>query len=189
MVDHMRDAFRDMVKRVGMYREEAFHFVREGLSHAAEHVHGQETESHQLIQRFLLAEQIDWSELAERYDTDSLPDRVVKAIERAGGIDKLDRHITGRELCWGLRDYALKRWGMLARTVLESWNVKQTADFGNIVFGFIECDLMQKQPGDTKADFEHVYEFDEAFDRAYRPLMLDEKADSGDTASGDADDE
>lgn len=177
MVDHMRDAFRAMVKRVGTYREEAFHFVREGLGHAAEHVHGPESEAHHLVQRYLLAEQIDWSELNERYESRALPDRVVKAIEKAGGIDKLDRHITGRELCWGLRDYALKRWGMLARTVLESWNVRATADFGNIVFGFIECDLMQKQPGDTKADFVQVYDFAEAFDKAYEVLKLDEKKD------------
>ncbi|MHC5108594.1 MAG: Minf_1886 family protein [Planctomycetota bacterium] len=175
MVDQMRETFREMVKRVGLYREEAFHFVREGLGHAAEHVHGPETDAHQLLQRFLISEQLDWAELIERQLSGELPDSILEAIEQAGGIEKLDRHITGRELCWGLRDYALKRWGMLARTVLESWNVRQTADFGRIVFGFIECDLMQKQPGDTKADFDRVFEFQEAFDNAYHPMARDDE--------------
>ena len=52
---------------------------------------------------------------------------------------------------------------MLARVVLESWNIQSTDDFGRIVFGFIDLDLMQKQAGDKIEDFEKVFSFDEAF--------------------------
>jgi len=178
MVDRNRSTFDQMVKSVGHFSEEAFHFVRDGLSHAAERVHGPESEAHHLIQRFLIAQQMDWSDFRDRVERGDLPEPVLDAIEAAGGVDKLDRHVTGRELCWGLRDFALQRWGMLARTVLESWNVRRTADFGRIVFGFIEYDMMQKQPGDTETDFEDVYSFDEAFDQAIRLRDLQENGDS-----------
>ena len=32
---------------------------------------------------------------------------------------KTSRHITGAQLCEGLREYALNQWGMLARVVLR----------------------------------------------------------------------
>ena len=70
------------------------------------------------------------------------------------GRDQLtgeDRHVGGRELCWALRDYALLRWGLLARVVLESWNIKSSSDFGRIVFGFIDFDMMRKQDDDSES--------------------------------------
>jgi len=163
VVDKPRKTLDDLVRHVNRYREEAFHFVREGLSHAAVHVHGPETEHHHCVYQYLAMEVIEWPELVARLKAGELPPQVSQAIEAAGGCDELDRHITGRELCWGLRDFALKRYGMLARNVLESWNVRLTSDFGRIVFGFIECDMMQKQSGDSEADFKDVYVFDEAF--------------------------
>lgn len=74
------------------------------------------------------------------------------------------RHVSGAELCMGLRDYALKQYGMLARTVLESWGIKRTEDFGRIVFGMVEAGLMRKTEEDSIEDFRAVYDFDEAFD-------------------------
>ncbi len=159
-----QDVMRKLVEHAGPYPEEAFYFVRDGLSHAAQRVHGAETPAHRKLQAFLLEEGWDWSELIHGLDSGTLPLFVSQLIEEAGGCEKLDRHITGRELCWGLHDYALTRWGRLARPVLESWNIRCTADFGRIVFSFIECELMQKQPSDNLADFEDVYCFEEAFD-------------------------
>jgi len=178
MVDRSRDSFDQMIKSVGRFSEEAFHFVRDGLSHAAERVHGPESDAHQVIQAFLISHQMDWSDFRARIENDDLPEPVLEAVEAAGGCENLDRHVTGRELCWGLRDFALERWGMLASTVLESWNVRRTADFGRIVFGFIEFDMMQKQPGDTETDFEDVYSFDEAFEETMKPRNLHERGDS-----------
>lgn len=163
MVDQPRKTIQDLVDYVGRYQEEAFHFVREGLSHTAQQLHGPENEAHQKIQKYLVTNDMDWHELVERYHDGSLPDAITSLIDDVGGCDKLDRHISGQQLCWGLRDFALNRWGMLALPVLESWNVKTTKDFGRIVFGFIECDMMQKQPRDCVDDFDDIYAFDEAF--------------------------
>jgi len=167
MADAPPKSLEDLVEHVGRYPAEAFLFIREGLGHAVERIHGPETDAHRFLHQYLTDNELDWSDLVAQYHTGTLPEPVVGAIDDSGGCDKLNRHITGRDLCWGLRDFALKRWGMLARVVLESWNVRSTADFGRIVFGFIDLDMMRKQPDDRVEDFEEVYDFREAFDQTF----------------------
>jgi uncharacterized repeat protein (TIGR04138 family) len=77
-------------------------------------------------------------------------------------------HISGRDLCMGLREVALQRWGLLARTVLERWNITTTLDFGRIVFAMVEHNLMQKTDDDSLSDFRHVFDFPTALERDYR---------------------
>ncbi len=73
------------------------------------------------------------------------------------------RHVSGEQLCLGLRDLALDEYGLLARTVLKRWNIHSCADFGRIVFAMVDAKMMQKTDDDTIADFEEVYDFAEAF--------------------------
>jgi uncharacterized repeat protein (TIGR04138 family) len=77
-------------------------------------------------------------------------------------------HITGRDLCHGLKEVALDRWGFLAFTVLERWNITTTLDFGRIVFAMVEHQLMQKTDQDNLTDFRQVYDFHTAFERDFR---------------------
>ncbi len=77
-----------------------------------------------------------------------------------------ERHVSGQQLCIGLRDYAIRRYGMLARTVLDRWSVRKTDDFGKIVFAMIDAGVMRKSDDDSLTDFQDVYEFDEAFNGA-----------------------
>jgi len=83
------------------------------------------------------------------------------------------RHVTGRELLEGIREYATEHYGFLARTVLAEWGVHATADFGEIVFNLVEAGLLSRTENDTRADFRDVYDFDEAFDAEFR-RSLDE---------------
>ncbi len=165
----------DIVSAVGRYPEEAFLFVQDGLSYAVERIHGPESEAHLALAHYIHENNIDWSDLAEKYHTGGLSEELAAAVEAAGGPDKLNRHVSGRELCWGLRDFALERWGLMSRVVLESWKVRSTRDFGEIVFAFIHHQKMQKQEGDTLQDFDEVYSFDEAFDEAFRIPRGDEE--------------
>jgi len=80
----------------------------------------------------------------------------------------VSRHVDGRILCDGLREYALKRWGLMAQTVLKRWNVKKTVDFGRIVFAMVDNGWMQKTEDDTLDDFRDVYDFGSAFESGYR---------------------
>lgn len=77
------------------------------------------------------------------------------------------RHITGRELAEGVRDLAIEQFGPMARTVLEHWGIHETGDVGDIVFALVEAGILIKQDEDTRADFEGVFEFDEAFRSPY----------------------
>ena len=164
MVEESTKTLQELVQHVGRYPEEAFLFVREALSFAADKIHGAETEAHRNLHHFLLQYDMDWPDLVAKYHAGELPEPVSAAIEAAGGCDKLNRHVSGRELCWAIRDYALNRWGIMARTVLESWNIQNTNDFGRIVFGFIDFDMMRTHSEDRIEDFDDVYRFDEAFD-------------------------
>lgn len=73
------------------------------------------------------------------------------------------RHVTGAELCEGLRDYALDQYGPMARTVLAYWGIRSTADFGKIVFNLVDANLLKKTEEDSVHDFEKIYDFDQAF--------------------------
>ena len=73
------------------------------------------------------------------------------------------RHVNGRQLCQGLRDYAVQQYGLLARAVLRRWHIYSSEDFGRIVFALVDAGLMQKTEGDSIRDFIDVYDFAEAF--------------------------
>jgi len=77
------------------------------------------------------------------------------------------RHVTGRELLDGIKDLALKRYGPMARAVLNSWGVHTTDDFGAIVFNLVDAGLLSKTEEDRVEDFHAVYDFDDVFVRAY----------------------
>lgn len=77
------------------------------------------------------------------------------------------RHITGGELAHGVRDLALERFGLLARTVLEHWGIHETEDVGRVVFALVDCGVLVKQEGDRIEDFTDVFDFEEAFEREY----------------------
>jgi uncharacterized repeat protein (TIGR04138 family) len=74
-------------------------------------------------------------------------------------------HVSGKELLEGLRDMARERFGLMARTVLNQWGVKGTADFGELVFNLVDEQVMSKQDSDTREDFANVYDFEEVFDQ------------------------
>ena len=78
------------------------------------------------------------------------------------------RHVSGQQLSMGLRDLALSQWGMLARIVLNRWNITNTLDFGRIVFSLIEVGQMQRTDEDTLDDFRNVFDFKTAFETGYR---------------------
>lgn len=73
------------------------------------------------------------------------------------------RHVGGRELCMGLRELAIKRYGLLAQTVLGRWGIGCTDDFGVIVYTMIDRKELKPSDDDYFGDFSAVYQFDEAF--------------------------
>jgi uncharacterized repeat protein (TIGR04138 family) len=83
------------------------------------------------------------------------------------------RHVSGEQLCHGLRDFAKREYGLLARSVLARWHIHRSEDFGRIVFAMVDAGLMHKTDDDTIDNFIDVFSFEEAF--AER-LLLSENA-------------
>ena len=50
----------------------------------------------------------------------------------------------------------------MAKTVLNSWGLKSTGDFGEVVYNMIENELMKKSDTDRREDFDKVFDFDQA---------------------------
>jgi uncharacterized repeat protein (TIGR04138 family) len=88
---------------------------------------------------------------------------VLAALEFAQTKLPARRHLSGVELAWACRDFALEQFGMLANSVLTHWGINTTEDFGQIVFILIDVGLLARQPSDRLEDFERVYEFAEVF--------------------------
>jgi len=72
-------------------------------------------------------------------------------------------HVRGQTLSEGLRKLAIKKWGRLAMLVLNTWGVKTTRDFGEIVYLMIKHEWMSAQPTDSIEDFNDVYDFKTVF--------------------------
>ncbi|MEM6692289.1 MAG: Minf_1886 family protein [Planctomycetota bacterium] len=78
--------------------------------------------------------------------------------------DEETRHVTGQQLCEACRLYAVDQYGLLAKTVLSTWGVNSTGDFGEIVYNLIRIGQMRKSENDHREDFEDVFDFAGAFE-------------------------
>lgn len=95
-------------------------------------------------------------------------DFVMAALNyRQSKLDK-PRHVSGRELLEGIREYGLELFGLMTRTVFENWGVRTTEDFGSIVFNMVDARLLAKTEKDSIEDFNNGYDFKEAFDKGYK---------------------
>jgi uncharacterized repeat protein (TIGR04138 family) len=82
-------------------------------------------------------------------------------------------HVSGPELLRGIRDFALREFGLMARVVFRRWGINRTDDFGEIIFNLIEANLMKKSPEDSRRDFHGVYDLDQELVNGFR-IRLDE---------------
>lgn len=120
---------KDIMEKAGGYSPLCFAFIRDGLAHTVEMVHG------------------------------NANDETLLGL----GLGDESRHVTGHELCIGLRDFAIDRYGMLAKSVLNKWGIYETRDMGNIIFAMVDAGLMRTTQEDTIEDFIDVYDFDDVF--------------------------
>ena len=89
--------------------------------------------------------------------------KAVREVHGKGAPRNERHHVTGQQLCESLRKAAQERWGALAKTVLARWNIRETIDFGNMVYLLIQHGVMKKTESDSIEDFRDVYDFDQAF--------------------------
>ncbi|MFK7742975.1 MAG: Minf_1886 family protein [Planctomycetota bacterium] len=90
------------------------------------------------------------------------------------GRDQLtgeDRHVGGRELLVGIREYAAGQFGPMAAIVFERWGIKATSDFGDIVFNLIDAELLSRRDCDSRVDFRDGVDFRETFAEKHRESL------------------
>jgi uncharacterized repeat protein (TIGR04138 family) len=92
---------------------------------------------------------------------------VLAALEFSQRKARARGHITGGELSWACRDFALEQFGLTARTVLSHWGIETTADIGRVVYVLIDVGLLIRQPTDKIEDFDGVFDFGRAFEGEY----------------------
>lgn len=80
---------------------------------------------------------------------------------------KTQRHLSAVELLEGIRQYSIKMFGPMTKTVFEEWKIKSCEDFGEIVFDLVICGLITKQDSDLKSDFKNGFNFQEAFEKPF----------------------
>jgi uncharacterized repeat protein (TIGR04138 family) len=78
------------------------------------------------------------------------------------------RHVTGGELLQGIRELALDQFGPLASLVLNHWGLFRGEDVGEIVYAFIDLEMMNKSDDDHKEDFAKVIKFDDSMTQDYQ---------------------
>ncbi len=127
------------------YHRDAFFFIRDGLEH-----------THKMLER---------AGRGRTEKTAVLPEREPKPTTES----EHHQHVTPKELLEGLRELALDLYGPMAMTVLEEWGIHACHDFGELVFIMIEHKALKKTERDTRSDFDHGYDFFEAFRKPYLP--------------------
>lgn len=148
----LRDDLAGVLARDPRYSVHAYAFLFEALEHTK-----------QLKRRRL---QSSTRSRSSRSGGTSSGERPRKASERV-------QHVSGRELCEGARDLALKQYGFLALTVLGQWGLHATSDLGNLVYNLVSTGDMLTTPEDNRADFDDVFDFQTALRDEYA-LALDD---------------
>jgi uncharacterized repeat protein (TIGR04138 family) len=112
------------------------------------------------------------AEADPRYPVDAycFVQEALQHTQRALGRHKTeDKHVGGKELLAGIREYALNCFGPMVLTVFAEWGIHKCEDFGEIVFNMVEHHLYAKTSADSRKDFCGVYDFDEVFGKPFRP--------------------
>lgn len=108
-------------------------------------------------------------------------DALQHTVEKLGKISlpREQRHISGRDLLYGVSEYGLDQFGPLTRSVFSRWGVHTTRDFGEIVFDLVGANLMSKTDQDSIEDFTDIYDFAEEFDWKNRKADFRRLPDAG----------
>ena len=95
-------------------------------------------------------------------------DTTMKAMQKSRR-DALT-HVSGAELCEGVREYALQQFGPMVPTIFDAWNIHTTRDIGEMVFNLIHTGAFSRSESDRVEDFENVFLFADAFEKPFLPV-------------------
>ena len=112
----------------------------------------------------------DIYEKDERYREDAYV-FVMEALSFTQKKYKRSKHVKSDEMLQGMKELLLKKFGPMTLTVLKHWGIKNTEDFGNIVFNLVENRVLSKTEDDNIEEFRDGYDFGEVFESGYRKQL------------------
>ncbi len=78
-----------------------------------------------------------------------------------------EEHVSVAEFFEGLRELALRDFGMMAPTVFSQWGVRRTDDFGEIVFNLIGAGLLDPTTADDRGAFHDHFDLGDGLVSGY----------------------
>jgi len=91
------------------------------------------------------------------------------------------RHVSGPELLQGVVEFALKEFGSMSVSVLQTWGITAGEDIGEMVFNLINAGAFGRSEEDSPADFKDVLDLQDELLAPYRPSreVLTKDSDDG----------
>lgn len=83
------------------------------------------------------------------------------------GSGRAPYDLPASELAISLKDYALEKYGPMARFALSRWGIRTTADFGAIVYNLIAMGLLSAGKDDKESDFGGLFDLGEMLAKPY----------------------
>lgn len=109
----------------------------------------------------------------KRYDGQAyffLKDSLDFTLKRFAEVNRgQGRHVSGKELLEGYRDFALEQFGPMGATLMDEWGITECRDVGNMVFQMIEEQVFGKQDSDKPEDFDEAFDFRKSLREPFLP--------------------
>lgn len=102
----------------------------------------------------------------EEIDDETYPQDDAAQDEDAENDDS--NGVTAEQICVVAVEYAVRAYGLMARTILAKLGLRTTGDLGDVVYKMIDAGLIFPSEGETRADFDDVFDLGEELDRRFK---------------------
>ncbi len=76
--------------------------------------------------------------------------------------------VTAEQICVVAVEYAVHAYGLMARTILTKLGLRTTGDLGDVVYKMIDAGLVFPSEGESRADFDDVFDLGEELERRFK---------------------
>ena len=120
------------------------------------------------------ANPVDFDELGEytdaaeeeEIDDETYPQDDAAQDEDAENDDS--NGVTAEQICVVAVEFAVRAYGLMARTILAKLGLRTTGDLGDVVYKMIDAGLIFPSEGETRGDFDDVFDLGEELDRRFK---------------------
>ena len=102
----------------------------------------------------------------EEIDDETYPQDDAAQDEDAENDDS--NGVTAEQICVVAVEFAVRAYGLMARTILAKLGLRTTGDLGDVVYKMIDAGLIFPSEGETRADFDDVFDLGEELDLRFK---------------------